>query len=100
MARLVALTMSLFFSCGLLVVSSMVAHAEPAPAAHEPAAATSHMSVEEFSAQSRRILRRRVPVYRRALGPNAVRVCNAHYEREYRPSGTVIVPRMHCYWRG
>ncbi len=31
-------------------------------------------------------------------GPNAVRVCNAHYEQEYRPSGTVIVPRMHCYW--
>jgi hypothetical protein len=31
-------------------------------------------------------------------GPNAVRVCNAHYEQEYRPSGTVIVPRMRCYW--
>jgi hypothetical protein len=31
-------------------------------------------------------------------GPNAVRVCNAHYEQEYRPSGTVIVPRMHCVW--
>jgi len=31
-------------------------------------------------------------------GPNAVRVCNAHFEHEYRPSGTMIVPRMHCYW--
>lgn len=31
-------------------------------------------------------------------GPNAVRVCNAHYVPEYRPSGTVIVPRMSCYW--
>ena len=31
-------------------------------------------------------------------GPDAVRVCNAHYEQEYRPSGTVIVPRMHRYW--
>jgi hypothetical protein len=31
-------------------------------------------------------------------GPDAVRVCNAHYEQEYRPSGTVIVPRMYCYW--
>ena len=31
-------------------------------------------------------------------GPNAVRVCNAHYVQEYRPSGTVIVPRMRCYW--
>ncbi|MBV8924342.1 MAG: hypothetical protein JOZ74_03120 [Bradyrhizobium sp.] len=31
-------------------------------------------------------------------GPDAVRLCNAHYEQEYRPSGTVIVPRMRCYW--
>jgi hypothetical protein len=33
------------------------------------------------------------------LGPNAVRVCNASYVQEFRPSGTVIVPRMSCYWR-
>jgi hypothetical protein len=32
-------------------------------------------------------------------GPNAVRDCNATYVQEYRPSGTVIVPRMNCYWR-
>jgi hypothetical protein len=32
-------------------------------------------------------------------GPNAVRECNATYVREYRPSGTVIVPRMSCFWR-
>ena len=32
-------------------------------------------------------------------GPNAVRVCNATYVQEYRPSGTVIVPRMSCTWR-
>jgi hypothetical protein len=32
-------------------------------------------------------------------GPNAVRVCNATYVPEYRPSGTVIVPRMSCLWR-
>ncbi len=65
-------------------------------------ASAQHMSVEEFSAQSYRILRRapRVRIYGRRLGPNAVRVCNAHYEQEYRPSGTVIVPRMQCYWRG
>jgi hypothetical protein len=31
-------------------------------------------------------------------GPNAVRVCNAHYVQEFRPSGTVIVPRQSCYW--
>jgi hypothetical protein len=32
-------------------------------------------------------------------GPNAVRVCNATYVPEYRPSGTVIVPHMTCVWR-
>jgi hypothetical protein len=63
----------------------------------------------DVSAQQRRTLRR-VPVYPRETwrpdvypqyypGPNAVRVCNAHLVQEYRPSGTVITPRMHCYWR-
>jgi hypothetical protein len=33
-------------------------------------------------------------------GRNAVRDCTATYVEEYRPSGTVIVPRMSCYWRG
>jgi len=32
-------------------------------------------------------------------GPNAVRDCSATYVQEFRPSGTVIVPRMSCYWR-
>jgi hypothetical protein len=32
-------------------------------------------------------------------GRNAVRECNATYVPEYRPSGTVIVPRMSCFWR-
>jgi hypothetical protein len=53
---------------------------------------------------------RRVPIYpqlewapdvypRYNPGPNAVRDCTAHYVQEYRPSGTVITPRMNCYWR-
>jgi hypothetical protein len=54
---------------------------------------------------------RRVRIYPRTLaepdgvyprynpGPNAVRVCNASYVQEYRPSGTVIVPHMTCVWR-
>jgi hypothetical protein len=32
-------------------------------------------------------------------GPNAVRECTATYVQEFRPSGTVIVPRMSCFWR-
>jgi hypothetical protein len=32
-------------------------------------------------------------------GPDAVRDCTATYVEEHRPSGTVITPRMHCFWR-
>jgi hypothetical protein len=28
-----------------------------------------------------------------------VRVCNATYVQEFRPSGTVLVPHMSCTWR-
>jgi hypothetical protein len=31
-------------------------------------------------------------------GPNAVRQCVDRYVIEHRPSGTVIVPRMRCWW--
>jgi hypothetical protein len=31
-------------------------------------------------------------------GPNAVRQCVARYVTEHRPSGTVVVPRMRCWW--
>ena len=62
----------------------------------------------EISSQSRRP-RTRVRIYRndddRGVypsynpGPNAVRDCTATYVQEFRPSGTVIVPRMNCFWR-
>ena len=32
-------------------------------------------------------------------GRNAVRDCTATYVEEFRPSGTVITPRMNCFWR-
>jgi len=31
-------------------------------------------------------------------GPNAKRYCTARYVTEYRPSGTVVVPSMRCWW--
>lgn len=31
-------------------------------------------------------------------GPNAVRRCTSRLVTEHRPSGTVIVPRMRCWW--
>jgi hypothetical protein len=64
-------------------------------------------AVTEASSQSRKL--RRVPIYRPDWepdvyprynpGPNAVRDCTATYVTEQRPSGTVITPRMNCYWR-
>jgi hypothetical protein len=60
------------------------------------------------SAQTRRP-RARVRIYRndddRGVyprynpGPNAVRDCTATLVQEFRPSGTVIVPHMNCFWR-
>jgi hypothetical protein len=32
------------------------------------------------------------------LGPNAVRQCTAQLVKEYRASGTVIVPTTRCWW--
>jgi len=40
----------------------------------------------------------RLRVYRTLPGPNAVRQCETQYEQEFRPAGTVIVPRIHCWW--
>src|ERR1700712_2380428 len=64
-------------------------------------------AVTEASSQNRKP--RRVPIYRPDWepdvyprynpGPNAVRDCSATYVQEHRPSGTVITPRMNCYWR-
>src|SRR5262249_45626954 len=73
-----------------------------AASADKGSRAVTKLTAQEFSAQSRKVLRRaRVPIYggSRYLSPNAVRICNVHYEQQYRPSGTVIYPRMHCYWR-
>jgi len=45
--------------------------------------------------------RRRITIYPRHSnepGPNSKRICQAHLEKEYRVSGTVIVPVMHCWW--
>lgn len=80
------------------------AAAAEATASHVSSAGqnTARMATD-FSAQ-RRTHRRpptRIRVYPRyqRLGPNAVRDCTATYVQEFRPSGTVIVPRMHCFWR-
>ncbi len=51
----------------------------------------------EFAAQS---ARPRVMIYprRTRLSQNSVRQCRATLVKEYRVSGTVIVPRTTCWW--
>jgi hypothetical protein len=47
----------------------------------------------------RRPARTRIRVTRpRPLGPNAYRECASWYEEEFRPSGTVVVPKIRCWW--
>jgi hypothetical protein len=82
--------------------------AQTAPARIHLAQAAQPDAVD-LSAPRRRV--RRVPIYPRYQGEpdgvypryypgrNAVRDCTATYVQENRPSGTVIVPRMNCFWR-
>ncbi|MGY3441736.1 MULTISPECIES: hypothetical protein [unclassified Bradyrhizobium] len=100
-AALLAASVGFSLSAGEARAQSAAAEArigEPAPVAHQRVA------------ERRRL--RRVPVYRSRPdhwepdviprynpGPNAVRECTATYVQEHRPSGTVITPRMNCFWR-
>jgi hypothetical protein len=94
---------------GVVSLLAVGAQAQTAPQGTRIAQASPAVA-DEPSAQSRRPARRlRIypryqaepdGVYPRYFpGQNAVRECNATYVQEYRPSGTVIVPRMNCYWR-
>jgi len=97
---------------GTFLLAAAGARAQAAPAGSRTAQAP-QPAVTEVSAQ-RRVRRpsTRLRVYPRYElepdgvypryypGRNAVRDCIATYVQEYRPSGTVIVPRMNCYWRG
>ena len=89
-------------------LASPAVNAQPVAAQSQVREAQNGVSTE-FSAQRRT---RRIQIYPRREGhwqpdvvphydpgPNAVRVCNAQYVQEFRPSGTVIVPHMSCYWR-
>jgi len=60
-------------------------------------AATDNDTSNEISDQRRP----RITVYPRPSypGPYATRHCDSWLEKEYRASGTVVVPRMRCYWR-
>ena len=74
----------------------------PPPRALGQDRAAAATSFGQASEQPRRAPARIVvrPLARTHPGPNSVRQCVSWLEPEYRPSGTVIVPRMHCWWEG
>ena len=96
---------------GGAILLPLAVQAEPATSWSRPVQpsglAVSHTTATDLSAQRRP--RTRIRIYSNSRpddvyprydpGPNAVRVCNANYVQEFRPSGTVIVPHMSCYWR-
>lgn len=65
--------------------------ADPVPVAAAPS---------DPSAETNQPRRTRVQVRprNRPTGPNSVRQCRAQLVQENRLSGTVVVPRMHCWW--
>ncbi len=106
--RAISVGLSVALSLGLAAASSLASDANAQTASQRTR--TAQTATGEAFAQAVRPPRR-IRVYPRYQtepdgvyprynpGPNAVRVCNASYVQEYRPSGTVIVPHMTCVWR-
>jgi hypothetical protein len=98
--------LSLAFA-GTFLLAAAAAEAQTAP----PVQMAQAPQPGELTAQDRGIRRppARVRIYRSYNpddvypryfpGRNAVRECTASYVQEFRPSGTVITPRMNCFWR-
>ncbi len=88
-------------SIGALAVLMVVGVPQMSRAASDVSPIIRAGDISEMSSQARRRGPTRLRVYRLRSypGPNAVRDCEARYVQEYRPSGTVIVPRVNCFWR-
>jgi hypothetical protein len=105
--RIESAILSLAFA-GTFLLPVAAAQAQTVPHAQT---AQAPQSGTDLSAQSRRTRRppTRIRVYPRYdpddvypryfPGRNAVRDCTATLVEEFRPSGTVITPRMNCFWR-
>jgi hypothetical protein len=61
-----------------------------------PAAAQTQRGTEVAQNSRQRII---ITPGRTKPGPNSTRECQARLVEQYRPSGTVIVPVMHCWWQ-
>jgi hypothetical protein len=61
-----------------------------------PAVAQTSRGTEVAQASRQRII---ITPGRTKPGPNSTRQCEARLVEQHRPSGTVIVPVMHCWWQ-
>jgi hypothetical protein len=92
MATAASLIIAAASVCCLLILGSSTA---------VPITMSDTAQATELSAQRRaRPARTRIRIYAPYAypGPPAVRHCTSWLEPEWRPSGTVIVPRMRCWW--
>ncbi|HET7849604.1 MAG TPA: hypothetical protein VFL51_11145 [Pseudolabrys sp.] len=66
----------------------------------QPAMAQSSGENAQTRPAVRHQARTRITVHpeRNEPGPNSKRICQSWLEKEYRVSGTVIVPVMRCHW--
>ncbi len=89
LAALAAILATILVALGVVFSAAGPAVAAPKPGAE--AAASSDLAAQR---------RTRIRVYpaRRGPGPNSVRQCRSWLAQEYRVSGTVVVPRMQCWW--
>jgi hypothetical protein len=84
-----------------LVAAGLIVLGTPAPPAFAQTAADQQVRtrVAEAAPRTRARTRIRVTPDRYASpGFNAVRQCTSWLAEEYRPSGTVIVPHVDCWW--
>jgi hypothetical protein len=88
---------SLLLSAAAIIAVLAAVETVPAVAAPQHSGAvvgTDSVIGTDMAARRSRVTVR--PRYR--PGPNSVRQCRAWLAQEYRPSGTVIVPRQQCWW--
>jgi hypothetical protein len=116
MAELKAMKNSVMIGAAGLLAFGLVAFSGAPGAAAPPEQSTLKVAGQptDLSAQARRRARTRIevrPIRRQPAawdyprpgdvswpGPGALRDCVFRLEQEYRPSGTVIVPRQSCWW--
>lgn len=88
-----------FFGCNDNSKGKVLATYTGTPrAAQAPSYRAGSRVTHEFAAQSSRP---RITINPRTTspGPNSKRYCRSWLAKEYRISGTVIVPRMQCWWQ-